>query len=94
VNDVKKVNSTPGFVGLEMPDEVPARRLATHFGNLPFSLLNAIFPDIHCPKFDHFLYNRGRMGLADGDEFDLAGGPTTVGCGGCNPGVNGRKSCF
>src|SRR5215213_2700580 len=73
MNKVEQVNSTSRFIGLEMPDEVPARRLAPHFGNLLISLLDAIFSYIYCSKFDHPLYSRRRMGLADGDEFYFFG---------------------
>jgi hypothetical protein len=67
VNIVKQVNGTPGLIGLKVPDEVPARRVATYFGNLSLRFLDAIFSNIQCPKFDHSLYSRSRVSLADGD---------------------------
>jgi hypothetical protein len=82
VDDVKKVHRTPRFIGLEVPDKMPASGITPHFRDLSLSLLDAIFSDIGCSKFDHSLYNRGRMGLADGDEFDLVGRAATVFCGG------------
>src|SRR6185369_14268328 len=71
VNNVKQVNGTPGFIGLKVPDEVPSGRVAPDFGNLFLGFLDAIFSDIQCSNFDHFLYNRSRVGLADSDEPDL-----------------------
>src|ERR1041384_1097737 len=89
----KNVDRTSRLVCLKMADKMPAHLVTPYFGDLFFGLLDPIFPDIHCTKFDQLFYGGRRMGLADSDQGYIFGAATGPLGGGLNPGTDARKSC-
>jgi hypothetical protein len=93
VDHVEEVHGAAGFVCLEVSHEVPANIGPTNGRNLLFRLLNTILAEVSSPEFDQILYQAGRVGLADGNQRDLARVSAAALGSGVNSGLNVRKSC-
>src|SRR5258705_1575969 len=72
MNYIEQLDRAPGFVRLQVSDQMPSRRLPSYFRNLCFRFLHAILTQIGDPNRDRLLNALGRMCLADGYECNLA----------------------
>jgi hypothetical protein len=92
MDHVEELNSAPGFVSLQMPNQVPARSFAAQFDYLSFRFLNPIFAEICEARGQSGFQRFHRMRFANRNQSYLisrAIGPLS---GGFDPQPNVRKS--
>jgi hypothetical protein len=77
MDNVKQLQGPARFVGLKMPDEMPARagasRQSYHCRDLSFGLLHSILAEVRGAEFDQTTYQTRRMRLADCNQRDFFG---------------------
>src|SRR6266849_7195939 len=71
MNYIKQLDGATCFVGLQMPDQMPAGRVAAGFGNLAFSFLHAILAEVSYAGGDRLANDFRRMGFADRHQSDF-----------------------
>jgi len=81
MNKIEKLDGSPGFVRLQVSDQMPSRRLASYFRNLGFRFLHTILAQIGNSDRDRLLNAFGGMCLADGYERNVARGAIHAECG-------------
>ncbi len=68
MNHIKQLDRSPGFVRLQVADQMPARSFPTNQGNLCFRFLDAVLAEVGRSGRYGWSNRFGRMGLAYGHQ--------------------------
>src|SRR5258707_5680405 len=93
MNHVRVPDDVPGFVRLQLADEVPAGSWiqVIAFRSLARRLLVPVLADVGHAELDEKPHVRGREGLGDRDHGDVVSGPASRLAGRCDPGPDGLE---